>query len=192
MVLEPSKTARQVLAPDRLAYFWTLLWPVAALAVLAPGTAAAALPIAAINLLSDFPRVRTIEAHYATTIVPFVVGAAILGAGAARRFLALRAPASKSWRARLVHLPVTALLGCVAAAHVGHGASPLSVAGDRFEAALFRDGAEAPAIRQRLAAIPDHASVSAPSGILAHLAERDRPMCLTYYDDGLGVDVKLP
>src|SRR5207244_1223747 len=112
-----------------------------------PAFLVGALPVVAINLLSDFPRVRTIEAHYTTAMVPFLLASAIQGAGAAQRLLHRGA------------LPVAALLLCVTAAQVGHGGSPLAVRSARFSWANFRRGPRDEALRAARAAAPPGASV---------------------------------
>lgn len=192
LLAHPLAAAARLLAPDRLAYFAILLTPVGLLALLAPRFLAGAAPIVLINLLSDFPRVRTIEAHYATTIVPFAVAAAIQGGGVARLFLARaarQAPGAGRW---LVRLPLALLLAAALVSHVLHGASPMAVLGDRFSFELFRDGADAASRRATVAAVPRDISVSAPPRILALIAERPRPMHLGYFDDGAPVDLVIP
>ena len=134
----------------------------------------------AINLLSDFPRVRTIEAHYTTAIVPFVLAAAIQGGGAARALLARRR--LPPWP------PALALLLCTGVAHVLHGGSPLAPFSVRFDSAHFRRGGNDAALRQAAAAAPPGASVAARPGLLAHLAERPRALSPPEYDDGRPVD----
>lgn len=170
----------------RLLYPVTLLWPVAFLPLLAPRYLLAALPVAAINLLSDFPRVRTIEAHYATGLVPFVVGPAILGLGRAVGWLRRRGPEPLA-RAPLLLYLLLALL-----AHERHGASPLAWHSARFRRADFVPGAGFAETRAAVRSVPAGASVAARPGPLAHLAERPRAISPPEYDDGRPVDVRLP
>jgi uncharacterized membrane protein len=81
---EPRELARYLVGADRLSYLPLLLLPVAFLPLAAPGLLLGAAPIVAINLLSNFPNVRSLQAHYATTTAPFIVAAAIVGAGRLR------------------------------------------------------------------------------------------------------------
>lgn len=176
------------LSADRLLYLWQLLWPVALLPLLAPRVLAGALPILAINFLSGFPKVRSIESHYTTALVPFVLAAAILGAGRLRAFLAARGHV----HVRLVAAGLAGgmLLGTLAS-HVLHGGSPLALRSPRFHREHFADGPEAKELRRRIAAVPEGASVAARPGPLAHLAERPRSISPPEYDDGQPVDVVL-
>ena len=77
----PLAVLRLFASWERLGYVLRLLWPVGFVALLAPRALAGALPILAINFLSSFPRVRTIESHYTTAMVPFIMAAALIGAG---------------------------------------------------------------------------------------------------------------
>jgi uncharacterized membrane protein len=173
----PLTLLRHLCTAERLLYPVRLLWPVAFLPLLRPGYLIGAVPIVAINLLSDFPRVRTIEAHYTTAIVPFVIAAAITGAGRLRERLGA-AP-----------LPVALLLACVTVAHIGHGGSPLAVSSQRYRSTHFRDGPNGHSLRAQVAAVPPEASVAARPGPLAHVATRPRIISPPEYDDGQPVDV---
>jgi uncharacterized membrane protein len=163
---------------DRLSYAPMLLWPLGFLGLLAPRFLLCALPVFLINLLSDFPRVRAVEAHYATTIAPFVIGASLIGAGRLRGLLA--------GRGRLA-IPA-AMLALVTASHVLWGGSPLALASPKWRTTSFAEPANAAAIREAIRSVPGDASVSAHPNILAHLSERPRPVWLPDYTDGLPVD----
>lgn len=176
------------LSADRLLYLWQLLWPVALLPLFAPRVLAGALPILAINFLSGFPKVRSIESHYTTALVPFVIAAAILGAGRVRAFLATR---SRVDTHRVAAGLVGAMLVGTLVSHVLHGGSPLALRSPRFYREHFSDGPEAEDLRRRIAAVPPSASVAARPGPLAHLAERPRSISPPEYDDGQPVDVVL-
>jgi uncharacterized membrane protein len=175
---QPLVLVRHLLSGDRLLYPYVLLWPVAFLPVLAPRYLLGALPIVGINLLSDFPRVRTIEAHYATAIVPFVVAAAIIGAGRALRL------ARGARQGFLRASPLWLLCLCVLAAHVGHGGSPLALGSKRYNPRDFRDEENAGVVRAALRRIPPGVSVAARPGPLAHMAERPRFISPPEYEDG--------
>ncbi len=183
---QPLRTLWFFADRERLLYPLLLLWPVAGLALLSPLPLTGALPIVAINFLSGFPNVLRLESHYTTAIVPFVLAAAIVGAGRLLHGLHALQPRAPG--------PVILLIGLLPAAlsaHIGHGGSPLSLRSSRFAWSLFRDGESAARLRAQVAAVPPQASVSARPGPLAHLAQRPRAMSPPEYDDGLPVDVVI-
>jgi hypothetical protein len=141
-----------LVAGDRLLYLPLLLLPVAFLPLAAPGLLLGAVPIVAINLLSDFPNVRTLQAHYATAIAPFVVAAAIAGAGRLRR----------------LH-PVPLLLAAATVAWWLRGLAPGS---PEWNPGNYRDDDAARGARAWVERLPAEASVVAPPRVLAHVAER--------------------
>jgi hypothetical protein len=173
---QPLVVARHLMSGDRPLYPCVLLWPVAFLPLLSPRYLLGALPILGINLLSDFPRVRTLETHYAAAIVPFLIAAAILGAGRAAR---LARPGC------LRAAPICLLTLCTLVAHIRHGGSPLAL---RYNPQVFRDAESAEVVRAALRQIPPQASVAARPGPLAHLAERPRFLSPPEYVDGRPVE----
>ena len=177
---------------ERLGYVAQLLWPVGFLALLAPRALAGALPVLMINFLSSFPRVRTIESHYTTAMVPFIFAAAVIGTGQLRIYIGRRWLDSPA-RGRLDVGRVLAagLLVLTAAAHVLHGGSPLAVLGTRFSWSQFSDEGDAPQVRAAIAQVPPLASVAARPGPLAHLCQRPRAISPPDYDDGQPVEVIL-
>jgi hypothetical protein len=130
--------------------------------------------------------VRTIESHYTTAMVPFLVGAAIIGGGRLRAIWAARAGRP---------LPACVLAGGLLAlttwAHVFHGGSPLAVRSARFAWSDFRDPPDAEPLRAAIRRVPAGASVAARPGALAHLCQRPRAISPPEYDDGQPVDVVL-
>lgn len=181
----PLRTLQFFASWERLRYPLLLLWPVAGLGLLAPWPLAGGLPILGINFLSGFPGVLRLESHYTTAIVPFVLGAGILGAGRLGVWLASRPqPRRPAW---VISLVAVLLL----AAHLRHGGSPLALCSKRYVPADFRDGRDAATLRAQIAAVPPMASVSARPGPLAHLAERPRAMSPPEYDDGQPTDVTI-
>lgn len=183
----PLRTLAFFATWERLRYPLLLLWPVAALGLLRPWPLFGALPILGINFLSGFPGVLRLESHYTTAIVPFVVGAGILGAGRLGRWLTDSPTAPRLARTAL--LPLLAL--CVLTAHLRHGGSPLARYSERYVPAHFRDGPEAAALRAQIAGVPPGVSVAARPGPLAHLAERPRAMSPPEYDDGQPTAVEI-
>ncbi len=183
-----------MVSAERIGYVVQLLWPVGFLALLAPRALCGALPILAINFLSSFPRVRNIESHYTTAMVPFVFGAAVIGAGQLRIFLHQRRlalhPQSHS-RPDLGLALAVVLLTLTTGAHVLHGGSPLAVFSTRFAWTNFTDDSSAAELRAKIALVPATASVAARPGPLAHLCLRPRTISPPEYDDGQPVDVIL-
>lgn len=175
---------------DRLLYLPVLLWPLGCLGLLAPRYLVGALPIIAINLLSDFPRVRTIEAHYATAIAPLVIGASLVGVGALRRFVERH---THRRSARQVNLAI--LCACFAlstVAQVEHGGSPLALRSPKWLATGLFPPSNAAQIRTEIETIPPTASVAAPVGVLSHLTQRPRAICPPDYTDGQPVEYTFP
>lgn len=158
VLADPAGLLRHLASEDRPAYPLVLLAQVALMPLLAPRWVAGALPIVAINLLSAFPRVRTVQAHYVTAAAPFLAAAAICGAGRL-------AAALPRWRA----LAPGALAAAAAVAYLLRGASPLS---PEWRWASYRKDERARRAAALVAAIPRDASVAAPHELLAHLAER--------------------
>lgn len=183
----PLALAAALLTRDRVLYPVLLLGAVAFLPLARPWPLVGALPVLAVNTLSGFPRVRTLESHYTTAVAPFVLGAALLGVVRLVRWS--RSEGRDLFRLRLA--VAGALLGCGLVAHIFHGGSPLALRSSRFAWRLFRDEPSAPALRREIRAVPASASVAARPGVLAHLAERPRAMSPPEYDDGRPVDVTI-
>jgi hypothetical protein len=158
----PGDLAAHLVSGDRPLYPLVLLLPLALLPLAAPRWLAGALPIVAINLLSEFPGVRKVGAHYVTAAAPFLVAAAICGAARLAGWLRARRP-------RLRAAPAAALLLASAIAWALRGASP---AAPEFRLAHYREDAWTARARAAAAGVPAGASVTAPSPILAHLAAR--------------------
>lgn len=186
LLRHPQAVLELMLSAERVGYVVALLWPVAFLALLAPRALVGALPILAINFLSSFPRVRTIESHYTTAMVPFIFAAAVIGAGRLRAWARQRAVGPDIGRALAI-----GLVGLALWAHIFHGGSPLAVRSARFSWANFTDAADAAAVRAAIKKVPADASVAARPGALAHLCQRPRVISPPEYDDGQPVDVVL-
>lgn len=187
LLRHPLSVLELMLSAERLGYVAALLWPVGFLALLAPRALGGALPILAINFLSSFPRVRTIESHYSTAMVPFIFAAAVIGGGRLRLLYRRAAGGAADLGPALA-----AGLFCLSVwAQVFHGGSPLAVRSARFSWEHFRDAADAAALRAAIAQVPAAASVAARPGALAHLCQRPRVISPPEYDDGQPVDVVL-
>lgn len=154
-VTHPSELARHLSENGRLAYLFVVVAPLALLPLLAPEGFVIAAPVLGVALLSEFPTTTCLDSHYLTPALPFLVRAAIVGTERARRWIP--------------HWTLAPLLGASLAAHLAGGATPLSV---RFDRGAFTDDARSTAMRAVTNEIPPLASIQAPDGMLAHLAER--------------------
>lgn len=181
LLRHPLRVVLPLLTWDRLGYVLSLLWPLLGLPLLGSRFVVGTLPIVGINFLSSFPRVRTIESHYSTALVPFLVMATVIALGR------LRAHRDRRW---LTALSVGTLLACLLS-HVFHGGSPLALRSSRYAHELFAPASDHASLAARIAAVPAQASVAARPGPLAHLADRPRVISPPEYDDGQPVDVVL-
>ncbi len=185
MLRHPIHFAVEQLTWDRLRYVIELLWPLGFLPFLGIRYSIGILPILGINFLSTFPRVRSIESHYTTAMVPFLVASAVVGFHTAQPWLMSRLRRDVSLAAAWL------LVALLAVSHLLHGASPLARLGTRYDSRLFVTAKEDAGLRAAIARIPAHASVAARPGPLAHVADRPRVISPPEYDDGRAVDVVL-
>lgn len=189
LLRHPGRFLLFIFDGERLRYLALLLSAMAFMPLLALRPLAGALPILGINLLSSFPGVLRLESHYTTAIVPFVVGAGIIGAGRLRALVLRAGLLRKDGRAAMSC--AGALLFAVSLSHLFHGGSPLAPLGTRFVWEHFAGGPRVELLRAKVAAVPPQASVAARPGPLAHLCERPRIISPPEYDDGQPVDVTL-
>lgn len=155
----------RLVSADSLGYLARVSAPLAGLFVLAPLTIVPALPPLITNLLSDANYMRSYDYHYMTSIVPFLMVAAIDGAALLGRRVP-RMPGLPSLAALLV-------LGAVVATNVAWSRSPLS------QPLLLRDRLDAvegsrtlPVIRTALSRIPRDAVVSAHYSMVPQFSHR--------------------
>lgn len=159
-VEDPVRLVRYLISADRPWSLVLLLAQVGFLALGAPRLAIGALPIVGINLLSDLPNVRAIQTHYMTGAAPFLVAAAIVGAGALSRRLPSRT---------MKKIPAVFLASAVATAWWLRGASPGSI---EWRPEAYRRDAHAAQVLALVRALPADAPIVAPARIVAHTAER--------------------
>ena len=157
---QPAALWAHVIAAERLWYLPAMLLPLAFLPVVSPRYLLIAMPVVAMNLLSDFPGTATIESHYLTPALPAFFAAAILGAERVCR------PIPRLRRAVLIALGAAAL-----GTHVCTGGTPLSIS---FDGRAFAPDERSHAAARIVAAVRDGESVQAPYALMAHLAERRR------------------
>lgn len=154
----PGRLVDRMLTVDRAVYPLLLVGQVALLPLFGLRWLVGAAPLVAINVLSDFPGVRDLEAHYITAAAPFIVGAAWCGAG---RMLKRRWPLTPAvpW----------VLLACAGVAFLLRGASPFS---PEWRWSHYRASERTAWIQTVVDGTPPTAEVHAPLEVLAHFAER--------------------
>src|SRR3990167_6918865 len=79
LVVNPLKTAANLITQSNFLYLYKLFLPVGFLSILSPLILFFAAPDLAINLLSKNENFRTLTFHYSATIIPFMYIAAIFG-----------------------------------------------------------------------------------------------------------------
>jgi len=84
LVTDPGRILDAVPEARDARYLLALLLPLLLCSLLSPGLAAVALPELAINVLSATPTQTSIHFHYTATMIPALVGAAVLGAARLR------------------------------------------------------------------------------------------------------------
>ncbi len=169
----PWLVVARALAGGALEYVTRLLAPLAFLPLLAPHVLLIAAPSFAVNLLSSYEPMRTLEGyHYPAPIVPFAVLAAAVGlANLGRLAQAAGTRLRRSLDLRRYVLVTGALLvvGATLAYHRARGATPLAV---EFE---WPRVTEHHRVGERIIAlIPPEAGVSAQWRLNPHVSQRER------------------
>ena len=130
-----------------LSYVAALLLPLVLLPLAAPLALLSALPELGLNLLSSTSTQTSVKTHYAATMIPALLAAAVYGAARVGE--------------RAAYLAVIATLGgMLALGPIGR----IEIASDPHDAAA----------RRALALVPDKAAVSATNALGAHLSARKR------------------
>lgn len=164
LLLHPGDVLPRLVQPAKVNYLLGLFSPVAFLSLLSPATLLMALPDLAINLLSNFPEMYGLRAHYGSVIVPFIVISAIYGTelvvrGAGRL--------SRSLGYILLYLLCFAVLGLSLRAYYSFVFLPLS---DHLPQVTEHNRLAA----KFIAMIPPQAGVSAGSTLNPHVSQRER------------------
>jgi uncharacterized membrane protein len=165
---DPSWFAGRLFRVESVEYLWRVAAPFAALFLLAPLTAAPALPALTANLLSDASYMRSLDFHYMTSIVPFLLVAGI----DASRFLAGRSAAAL--RMLGAAAPFVLLVATVAA-NDAWSKVPLrrvQTIADRYGA--LQRSTLVPKVNEALSLIPPDAVVSAHYSLVPQLSHRQR------------------
>ena len=181
LITQPGKVIQIALEPLRARYIFSLLAPVALLALLAPDILILAAPLFLANLLSSFPLQYAGELHYSAPLVPYVV---IGGAMGLSRLIRLAQRASRgdfivpaSAQETMYKVYVT-LLGFVLLAaltwQVAAGYTPVGREYRRFAASAGSQITAHHELLARFAAqIPDGAPLSAAADLYPHLSHRE-------------------
>lgn len=164
---DPAWFLAKLAGGESLLYLARVAAPFAGLFLLAPLSAAPALPALVANLLSDASYMRSYDYHYLTSVVPFLMVGAIDAA-------ALLAAKGGTARVAAKVLPLV-VLACTVATNVAWSKVPLTrldLIRDRHEA--LRDSRLVPKLNAALARIPRDAVVSAHYSLVPQLSHRRR------------------
>ncbi|QQR90811.1 MAG: DUF2079 domain-containing protein [Myxococcales bacterium] len=166
LVSHPLELIRHLLAPERALYVPKLLLSVGLLfPLLSPKWLLLTLPTIAINLISVFPNTTSLDSHYLTPALPFLVAASLDGLGVSQRFL-------NTHRAKIIFVPALMMVLCVSVAFAYYeGEFPFS---KHFDRAQFSVDENTILAKEIIARIDKERGVQAPDALLAHVAERDR------------------
>lgn len=175
LLTRPWEAVQLVGSYDRLSYLAALLLPLLLLPLAAPLLLLGALPEVLINILADWFPQYSIQFQYVAVIVPFAVGASILGLARLRR------AGRPEVLVRLLEDPrrVAAVwVGAVAISGVYLGPLPwwsaVPVVGSSARVEQYRVTDHSRAMARAVALVPGHAPVSAGNLLGAHLSERER------------------
>lgn len=188
-IMRPDVILERAIDGGMLPYLWNLLTPVVFLPLLAPQVLLIAAPSFAVNLLSSFEPMRTLEGyHYPTPLVPFVTAGAIVGLATLKQWLSEHEVnggeeergkeseglhssirpfvVSPGWVARggAILIVIVSLVY-----HAGHGATPLAAGFEWPQVTEHHRIGE-----QIIDDIPPDAAVSAQWQLNPHVSERRR------------------
>jgi uncharacterized membrane protein len=170
VVHRPYDVAATMFTGQHLVYLLLLVVPWAGLWALEPVLALGAAPVLLLNLLSGNRFQTSLGFHYTAPIVPFLIGASVLGAAKLRPSIA-----------RQAGLAVLALMTLML---VG---SPF-----RFTPGWIRDyrSAHRAAESAALRVIPDGVPITASNRLGAHLSDRRRFLAFPFLEDAQWVAVE--
>lgn len=177
VITRPQFVLQYILSdPDKVRYLTHLMAPVLFLSLLDIPTLLPALPVVALNLLSNWRPTYVLDRfHYSATIVPFVVFAAINGIERLVRWL-------KQWRNISPRFTLTVLTAATMLTSLGYhrafGHTPIS-----RQFALPQAEERYASAYEMFQLIPAHASVSAQSNLNPHLSQRPAIYLFPKLDD---------
>ncbi|MEM9192666.1 MAG: DUF2079 domain-containing protein [Myxococcota bacterium] len=156
MLTDPAMVLDHLSTSERLTYLPRLLAPLALLPLFRPRWLLMALPVLAVNFMSEWPTTVDLDSHYQTPLLPVLFAAAFDGA--------------ERLQGELADRTILGGLGLTAAAvHLVIGGGPLSL---DFQPGCFTYDERSAAAEEVLALIPDGQSVQAPYALMPHLSER--------------------
>ncbi len=164
LVLHPGDVIPRLAEPAKANYLLGLFGPLAFLPLLSPATLLMALPDLAINLLSNFPEMYGLSAHYGAVIVPFLIVSAVYGAELLVRGIGR---VSKTGGHLFLYLLCFAVLGLSLKSYYSLVFLPLS---DHLPQVTEHDRLAS----RFIALIPGQAGVSAGSTLNPHVSQRER------------------
>ena len=177
----PVRVLGNALSRDHLDYLAHVLVPMGFLWLLAPVLLIAALPEAALNILSKNPYQASVHFHYTAGLIPPLVVGSVLGAG----WLVRRRPAA----GRLIG---PAVLVLAVLSNFWLGALPVWASlpgGDAFQRHATRVTAHDRITARAVSLVPPNAVVSATNSLGAHLSARRRILSFPRIDDATWVAV---
>ncbi|MCL4360704.1 DUF2079 domain-containing protein [Patescibacteria group bacterium] len=166
LLLHPVAAIGTAIAPDRLYYYFQLLFPVGFFSLFAPQLLLLTLPNLAINVLSSDTLMRMIDYQYTSGITPWVFVSAVYGWKTFEKFLSR--VISARWATAFIAL---VFFLCTAWSSYLWGEYPYG-AKSRFRYFQTRPP-EASAILSAAMSIPSRYSVSATNNIGAHFSDRE-------------------
>jgi len=177
----PLRVLGNAFSGGDLHYLGELLVPLAGLWLLAPVLLLAALPEAALNVLSKNPYQASIHFHYTAGLIPPLVIASVLGGARLGR----RRPGVKPYVG-----PAVLVLAVLSNFYLG--AIPVWASlpgGNNYEQHATRVTAHDRITARAVALVPDGAVVSATNSLGAHLSARRRILSFPRLDDATWVAV---
>ncbi len=177
----PLRVLGNAFSPGHLDYLGHLLVPLGFLCLLAPVLLLAALPEAALNVLSKNPYQGSVHFHYTAGLIPPLVVASVLGGAR----LVRRRPATKRYLG-----PAVLVLAVLSNFYLGAlpvwASLPLS---DSYQRHATRVTAHDRITARAVALVPEDAIVSATNSLGAHLSARRRILSFPRLDDATWVAV---
>ncbi len=158
VVTHPLDLIAYLFSKERITYLPLITMPLLGLAWLSPKWMVCALPILAINLLSQFPGTLDLGSHYLTPALAPLMFASIDGLSR----IVKRVPS-------LRNVLIVSCLSSLAAFHYYKGASPIS---KNYQWSMFHADTRTVQSRALLALIGPDTPLQAPDALLPHLAER--------------------
>jgi hypothetical protein len=189
LVTSPGTVLAHLTAPEARLGWLRALGPLAFLPILSRSALLAVLPVLGVALLSANTNQATLDLQYGLEAFPLLVACALLGLrrlGEGRQTARGSRAVLRADRPRHPRLVVLGAIALTTASVVAYVSSSRLPGGRAFDAASTNGLARRDAVESVLARIPPGASVSASSGLVAHIA--DRAQVNEYYPAGAEAD----